>query len=107
DHAAELAEHFSQSTDRADLQKAVEYGELAAQRSMSVFDYGEAVRLLEKTLGMQEVLDEEDKAKICDLLLALGEAQLPAGEPVRYVTDIAPRAVALAQSIDDSVRASK
>jgi predicted ATPase len=32
EHAAELAEHFSQSTDPADLAKAVSYGEMAANR---------------------------------------------------------------------------
>ena len=74
DHAAELAEHFSYSTDPADLAKAVQYAERAAQRALAVFDYGEASRLLEKALGVQEVLDPDDKAKRCDLLLALGEA---------------------------------
>ncbi len=32
EHAAELAEHFSYSTDPSDLTKAVSYGEMAAQR---------------------------------------------------------------------------
>src|SRR5207237_8205048 len=96
DHAAELAEHFSQSTDRADLQKAVEYGELAAQRAMAVFDYGEAVRLLEKTLGVQEELDPEDKGKRCDLLLALGNALMPAGAPMRAVHGAAEEGFRLA-----------
>src|SRR5207237_508110 len=99
DHAAELAEHFSQSTDRADLQKAVEYGELAAQRAMSVFDYGEAVRLLEKTLGVQEVLDPEDKAKRCDLLLALAECLMPMGANAQVLEETAPAAWALAEQL--------
>ena len=59
------------------------YGELAAQRALSVYAYGEAVRHLEQALEVQEVLDPDDKAKRCDLLLALGEALLPAGEPLR------------------------
>jgi hypothetical protein len=33
EHAAELAEQFSQSTDPGDLAKAVQYGELAASRA--------------------------------------------------------------------------
>jgi hypothetical protein len=73
-HAAELAEHFSHSTDPADLKKAVEYGEMAAKKAIDVYAYGEAVRLLEQALKVQEVLDPEDKAKRCDLLLALGPA---------------------------------
>jgi len=50
EHAAELTEHFSQSTDPADLAKAVAYSEMAAKRAMAVYAYGEAVRLLEQAL---------------------------------------------------------
>ncbi|MFQ5880212.1 MAG: AAA family ATPase, partial [Dehalococcoidia bacterium] len=67
EHAAELAEHFAQSTDPADLAKAVEYDEMAARRAMAVYAYGEAVRHLERCLDVQEVLDPDDKAKRCDL----------------------------------------
>jgi hypothetical protein len=38
----ELAEHFSHSTDPADLAKAVKYGEMAAKRASSVYAYAEA-----------------------------------------------------------------
>src|SRR5205814_1478647 len=34
EHAAELAEHFAQSTDPEDLRKAVRYGELGARRAI-------------------------------------------------------------------------
>src|SRR5205823_7981297 len=57
EHAAELAEHFAQSSDPADLTKAIRYGELAAQRAMSVYAYGEAVHHLEQAILAQEVLD--------------------------------------------------
>ena len=63
EHAAELAEHFSQSTDPADLKKAVKYGEMAAKRATDVYAYGEAVRLLDQALKVQKVLDPDDKAK--------------------------------------------
>ena len=92
DHAVELAEHFAQSTDPADLEKALHYSELAAQRAMSVFAYGEAVRHLEQALKIQEVLDPDDKAKRCDLLLALGEAMLPLEEPRRVADSVAQEA---------------
>ena len=39
-----------------------------------VYAYGEAASHLERCLAVQEVLDPDDKAKRCDLLLALGEA---------------------------------
>src|SRR5207253_7214043 len=48
EHASELAEHYAQSTDPADLGKALAYSELAAQRASGVFAYGEAVRHLEQ-----------------------------------------------------------
>jgi tetratricopeptide (TPR) repeat protein len=107
EHAAELAEHFSHSTDPANLKKAVEYGEMAAKRATDVYAYGEAVRLLEQALKIQEVLDPEDKAKRCDLLLALGDALILAGES-RHVLDIeAPQALSLAEAIADNTRASR
>jgi len=106
-HATELAEHFSHSTDPTDLAKAVSYGEMAAKRATDVYAYGEAVRLLEQALKVQEVLDPEDKAKRCDLLLALGDALILAGEHQRVVNTEAPQALSLAEAIADNTRASR
>ena len=106
-HATELTEHFSHSTNPADLKKAVGYGEMAAKRATDVYAYGEAVRLLEQTLKVQEVLDFEDKAKRCDLLLALGDALILAGEQQRVVNTEAPQAFSLAEAIADNKRASQ
>jgi eukaryotic-like serine/threonine-protein kinase len=107
EHAAELAEHFAQSTDRDDLAKAVQYGELAAERAMSVYAYGEAVRHLEQALAVQDVLDPDDKLKRCDLLLALGEALLPSEEPERVIELAAEEAFALGDALDDHDRAAR
>jgi tetratricopeptide (TPR) repeat protein len=107
EHAAELAEHFSHSTDPANLKKAVEYAEMAAKKATDVYAYGEAERLLEQALKVQEVLDPEDKARRCDLLLALGDALLLAGETRRVIDAEAPRAFSLAEAIGDNKRASR
>jgi len=107
EHATELAEHFSHSTDPADLKKAVEYAEMAAKRATDVYAYGEAVRLLEQALKVQEVLDPEDKAKRCDLLLALGDVLGLAGETQRVIDMEAPEAFSLAEDIADNKRASR
>ena len=107
EHAAELADHFSYSSDPADLAKAVRYGELAASRASAVSAYTEAVHHLERALQVQEVLDPDDRAKRCDLLLALGGALLPAGEPQRTVDTIGPEAFALAEALADSGRAAR
>jgi tetratricopeptide (TPR) repeat protein len=104
-HAAELAEHFSYSSDRADLEKAVSYGEMAARRATDVYSYGEAVRLLEQALKVQEVLDAEDKLKRCDLLLALSWARLHNHEYRRILDNEAPAALALAEEVGDAGRA--
>jgi tetratricopeptide (TPR) repeat protein len=107
EHATELAEHFSHSTDPADLKKAVEYGEMAAKRATDVYAYSEAVRLLEQALKVQEVLNPEDRAKRCDLLLAMGDALILAGEHRRVIDTEAPQALALAEAIADNTRASR
>jgi tetratricopeptide (TPR) repeat protein len=102
EHAAELSEHFSHSSDSADLKKAVSYGEMAAKRAMGVYAYGEAVRLLEQALKVQEILDPDDKVKRCDLLLALCDALIELPDINRIVDVEAPIAFSLAESIDNS-----
>jgi DNA-binding CsgD family transcriptional regulator len=107
EHAPELAEHFSHSSDPSALAKAIEYGEMAAQRATAVFAYAEGVRHLERCLQVQQVLDPDDKEKRCHLLLALGDALDLAGEPRRIVDEVAPEALSLAEDLDDSIRASR
>ncbi|UCB42552.1 MAG: AAA family ATPase [Dehalococcoidales bacterium] len=107
EHATELAEHFSYSSDPADLSKAVNYGEMAAQQASSVYAYGETVRLLEQALRVQEVLDPEDKEKRCDLLLVLCATLIDSGDPRRVVDKEAREALSLAKDLDDSVRVSR
>jgi tetratricopeptide (TPR) repeat protein len=107
EHAAELAEHFSHSTDSADLAKAVSYSEMAAKRAKDVYAYGEAVRLLEQALKVQRVLNSDDKAKICDLLLTLGETMNFGGESRRALDIVLPEAFTLAEEFADSERASR
>jgi tetratricopeptide (TPR) repeat protein len=107
EHAAELAEHFSHSTDSADLTKAVEYGELAAKRALDVYAYGEAVRLLDQAIKVQKVLDPDDKVKQCDLLLDLCQALLNVPDTRRIIESEAPAAIAMAESIGDRSRSAK
>ncbi|OGN95992.1 MAG: hypothetical protein A2Z77_08170 [Chloroflexi bacterium RBG_13_51_36] len=104
-HAAELAEHFSYSSDRADLEKAVSYGEMAARRATDVYSYGEAARLLEQALKVQEVLDPDEKLKRYDLLLALGWARFYNHEYQHIMDNEAPAALALAEGAGDTGRA--
>ena len=106
EHAAELAEHFSHSTDPADLEKAVEYSELAAKRAMDVYAYGEAARLLDQAIKVQKVLNPDDKVKQCDLLLDLCKALLNVPDTRRVIESEAPAALSLAEGIGDASRAA-
>ena len=106
DHAAELAEHYAHSTEAADLSKAVSYSDMAARRALGVFAYGEAVRLLDQAIEVQQVLDPDDHAKQCDLLLKLASALVLAGEPARVVEAVAPEALTLAEALEDTERAT-
>ena len=106
-HASELVGHFSRSSRRQDSEKALRYGEIAAARAMSVYAYSEASRLLEQALDIQHVLDADDNAKRCDLLLALGDALSPADEFREVMDAVAPEAFALAEALEDRVRASR
>jgi DNA-binding CsgD family transcriptional regulator len=105
DYAAELAEHYAFSSDAEDLAKAVHYAEVAARRATDVFAYGEAARQLERALVVQDLVDPDNRAKRCDLLLSLGEALIPAGETERVSTQVAPDAFRLAEAIGDRSRA--
>jgi predicted ATPase len=105
EHAAELAEHFSYSSDSADLKKAVSYGEMAVKRATDVYAYGEAVRLLEQALKVQEILDPGDKAKRCDLLLDLCDALYLVVDTRRILEIEAPEAFSLAESLGDGSKA--
>jgi tetratricopeptide (TPR) repeat protein len=107
EHAAELAEHFSQSTNSADLEKAVKYGEMAAKRASDVYAYGEAARLLDQAVNVQKVLNPDDKEKICDLLLDLCDALMYAGEPRRVLDIEGPAALSLAEAMGDRARVSQ
>ncbi len=69
--------------------------------------YGEAVRHLQQALRTQEVLDPDDKAKRCDLLLCQAEAMLPQEEPYRVADTVAAEAFALAEEREDSPRAAR
>jgi tetratricopeptide (TPR) repeat protein len=106
EHAAELAEHFSQSSESADLVKAVSYGEMAAKRAVSVYAYAEAIRLLEQAIRVQEILDPADKEKRCDLLISLCEVLYYAAEYRRVIDTEAPMALKLAEEMGDSRRAA-
>ncbi|HEY93899.1 MAG TPA: protein kinase [Dehalococcoidia bacterium] len=104
EHATELAEHFSHSTDSDDLKKAVDYGEKAAKKALDVFACSEAVRLLDEAIRVQRVLDPDNKEKLCNLLLALCDSLLKIVDIRRIIDVEAPEAFRLAENIGDNDR---
>ena len=105
EHAAELAEHYAFSSDTLGPGQGSPIRGARGKTRDDVFAYGEAARHLERALVVQELADPEDGAKRCDLLLALGEALLLAGEPGRVIAYVAPDALSLAQALGDRRRA--
>ena len=105
EHASELAEHFSHSTDPVDLKKAVEYGEMAAKKAMGVYAYSEAARLMDQTIKVQKILDPDDREKLCDLIFKLCDALYPIPDTARIIGIEAPAAFALAEKLNDNSRA--
>jgi hypothetical protein len=107
EHAAELAEHFAQSTDQADLAKAIHYHRLAAQRATSMFAYMEAASHLERRLAIVDVLEPADQREQLETLLALCSVLLDGSAARRLLDDPAPRALTLAQTLGDDESASR
>jgi len=69
-HSAEIAHHFFEARDA----RAIDYAHSAGDRAIALLAYEEAVRLYEMALGL--IQDDDDR---CELLLAVGHAQVRAG----------------------------
>ncbi len=106
EHAGELAEHLTHSSEVAELLKAVGYLERAGRRAAEVHAYTTAARFFERALGIERGIPI-DRARRCDLLLALGEVLGPAGDPLRVADEIAGAALRLAESMRDEDRARR
>jgi tetratricopeptide (TPR) repeat protein len=78
-HLAELAYHFSLAVPAAPPDKAVEYARRAGDRALSQLAYEEAARLYELALEVLRHAVPGGEGERCDLLLALGDAQIRAG----------------------------
>lgn len=79
DHLAELAHHFHAGALSGDRERALDYLRRAGARAASLFAHEEAIEHYRKALDVWAMLDEPPQLVRCDLLLALGEAQVSAG----------------------------
>jgi hypothetical protein len=103
-HCDALAHHFFEGSE---LAKAVQYGEQAAAGALTVHSYRKAAQLLEQAIEAQTLIDPANRAKRCELLLSLGSALAPAGDPKRVADEVAPEALKLAEELSDRGRASQ
>jgi DNA-binding SARP family transcriptional activator/tetratricopeptide (TPR) repeat protein len=79
---AQLAHHFLHAPPHDGLERALEYAARAARQAMNVLAYEEAARHYELALRALERL-EQDGERRQGLLLALGDAQVKAGDKRR------------------------
>ncbi len=79
-HLPELAYHFSEGAQAGDVDKAIDYARRAGERATSLLAYEEAATHYGTALQALEVKDKPDEAQHCELLLALGEARMSAGD---------------------------
>ena len=80
-HVAELAHHFLQASHGADVSKGVDYAARAGRRAMARAAYEEAAGLYERGLQVLAAHAPSRREQTCELLLALGDAQMFGGEP--------------------------
>jgi class 3 adenylate cyclase len=75
----ELAYHWAEAG--VENEKAIRYAELAARRALEQLAPDEAVRWYRQALALIEQAPGEDRARHCELMVGLGEAQQQAGDP--------------------------
>ena len=79
-HLAELAHHYLQAAPGGDVDKAIDYAWRAGDRAAGLLAYEEAARLYEMALEALALRGLADEPARCELLLALGDAQVRGGD---------------------------
>jgi DNA-binding winged helix-turn-helix (wHTH) protein/tetratricopeptide (TPR) repeat protein len=85
-HLAELAYHFIQAAPLGETERAVRYCIAAGEHAHQRHAYHEAARHYERALEVLDLDLESSDALRCDILLALGESLMHAGQPDRART---------------------
>ena len=81
-HLAELAHHFVVAAPggQAMADRAVRVATAAGRRALELLAWEEAAGLFERALAALELAERPDQQQRCQLLLALGEARMAAGD---------------------------
>jgi DNA-binding CsgD family transcriptional regulator len=81
-HLAELAHHFVAAAPMGEetVARAAKTATLAGRRALEVLAWEEAAGLFARALAVLELAEEPDQGERCELLLALGEAEMAASD---------------------------
>jgi DNA-binding CsgD family transcriptional regulator len=107
DHAAELAGHLAFALDREGVTRGITYLRTAARQALEMYAFAEAAHLFDQALSLHLAMGVLDLADHCELLLELGAALIPAGQPQRVADDVAVQAFAFAEQQGDASLASR
>lgn len=102
-HAAELAHHFLAASTADANAKAIRYSRLAGEWSTSRLGYEDAPAHFRRALDAFDLTPNLDPLERCDLLLALGEAQMRAADRAGAESTL-KETVDLARELDDANR---
>jgi len=78
--APELAHHFLQAARGGCTESAIRYAVRAARRAGAQLAFEDACQHYRVAIGLIEPQDQDDSLQRCELLLALGEVEIRAGE---------------------------
>jgi class 3 adenylate cyclase len=100
-HLPELAHHFGEAAASGSLQKAVDYAIRAAQRADQLLAFEAAAAHYQRALQMLELGETPDDRRRCEVLIALGEAQIASGDPAQAAQNCRA-ALRLARALNDA-----
>jgi DNA-binding winged helix-turn-helix (wHTH) protein/tetratricopeptide (TPR) repeat protein len=80
-HLGRLAHHFAAAAASGGAARAMDYARRAGAAAARRLAYDEAAVHYRRALDLAAVVDAADARRRCEILLALGEAQIASGEP--------------------------
>ena len=105
-HLGELAHHFAQAALTGDLHKAIEYAWRAAEHAVAQSAHEQAAAHLRRAVELIDTFQPAGhEGQRCDLVIAQGEAERRAGDPVYRQTLL--RGARLAQELHDPDRLAR
>jgi hypothetical protein len=100
-HVNALAHHFTRAAEPRDAERAIRYALQAGEQATAMLAHEEAADHYARALEVLERVEPDAQRERCDLLLALGEAQVRSGDrPLAWQT--LREAAAVAARLGDS-----